>query len=202
MYALYILGTGLERFYGTTDSLLYIYSRVSLVWLFLSCYRPDHPWELPLLSSVCLELREYFSYQNREIIGTAAQRSLINVVTIAAINLVIGLCRGLITGATWVGWWAGRFLPGLLAQDMSARIHYLIPRSSMVALKAMPFVRASWFLQSFLLSPAIKFSFQYESFGSRFPLNASSPWKGCCAAAYNFLQMSFIIQRLGKPQLP
>ncbi len=95
MYALYILGPGLERQYGGSRFLaLYLLSGFAgnvISFQFSS---------VPSLGSSTaifglIGAQGIFLYQNREVFGPAAQKALMNVVIIAAINLVIGLQPGI-----------------------------------------------------------------------------------------------------------
>jgi len=115
MYALYALGPGLERHYGH--------------WRFIGLYFVSgfagnviSFWfsEAPSLGSSTaifglLGAEGVFLYQNRRIFGAMAQRALMNVVVIAAINLMIGLSPGIdnwghiggLIGGTLFAWFAG-----------------------------------------------------------------------------------------------
>jgi rhomboid protease GluP len=115
MYALFVLGTGLERFYGHKRFLaLYLLSGFSgVVASFLFSPGPSLGASTAIFG--LLGAQGVFFYQNREIIGSAARSSLANVVTIAAINLVIGLSPGIdnwghmggLVGGIIFAWFAG-----------------------------------------------------------------------------------------------
>ena len=95
MYALYALGPGLERHYGHTRFLmLYLLSgfagNVASFW-FSSAYSLGSSTAIFGL----LGAEGVFLYRHKGLFGATAQRALINVVIIAAINLVIGLSPGI-----------------------------------------------------------------------------------------------------------
>jgi rhomboid protease GluP len=115
MYALYVLGTGLERFYGRGRYLaLYLLAGFSgNVASFIFSQSPSLGASTAVFGLLGAE--GVFFYQNREIFGSMARRSLTNVVTIAAINLLIGLSPGIdnwghmggLVGGSLFAWFAG-----------------------------------------------------------------------------------------------
>ncbi len=115
MYALYVLGPGLERFYGKISFLmLYLVAGVAgNVFSFMfSTYN-----SLGASTAIfgLLAAQGVFLYQHREMFGKSAQRSLLNVIFIAVINFVIGLSPGIdnwghlggFVGGTLFAWFAG-----------------------------------------------------------------------------------------------
>lgn len=115
MYALYALGPGLERHYGHTRFLaLYLLSgfagNVISFW-FSSAYSLGSSTAIFGL----LGAEGVFLYRHKGLFGATAQRALINVVIIAAINLVIGLSPGIdnwghvggLVAGTGFAWFAG-----------------------------------------------------------------------------------------------
>lgn len=117
MYALYILGPGLERHYGGRRFLaLYLLSGFAgnVLSFLLSSY-PSLGASTAIFGLIGAEM--VFFYQNRQIFGQAARRALINIITIAVINLVIGLSPGLnidnwghiggLIGGLLFAWFAG-----------------------------------------------------------------------------------------------
>jgi len=115
MYALYVLGPGLERFYGKISYLLlYLVAGVAgNVFSFLfSTYN-----SLGASTAIfgLLAAQGVFFYQHRELFGKNAQRSLVNVVSIAVINFIIGLSPGIdnwghlggFIGGMLFAWFAG-----------------------------------------------------------------------------------------------
>jgi len=95
MYALYILGPGLERQYGSGRFLaLYLLSGYAgNVISFIFSSSPSLGSSTAIFG--LLGAQGIFLYENREVFGQAAQRALMNVVVIAGINLVIGLQPGI-----------------------------------------------------------------------------------------------------------
>ncbi len=115
MYALYVLGPGLERFYG----------RWGYLWLYLVAGVAGNVFSYifsgynSLGASTAifglLAAEGVFLYQHRDLFGQSAQRSLINVVTIALVNFIIGLSPGIdnwghlggFIGGALYAWFAG-----------------------------------------------------------------------------------------------
>jgi rhomboid protease GluP len=95
MYALYILGPGLERQYGSSRFLaLYLLSGFAgNVVSFQFSSAPSLGSSTAIFGLIGAQ--GIFLYQNREVFGPAAQKALMNVVIIAVINLVIGLQPGI-----------------------------------------------------------------------------------------------------------
>jgi rhomboid protease GluP len=115
MYALFVLGTGLERFYGHTRFLaLYLLSGFAgNVMSFIFSGAPSLGASTAIFG--LLGAQGVLLYQNREMFGPTARRSLMNVVTIALINFVIGLSPGIdnwghlggLIGGVLFAWFAG-----------------------------------------------------------------------------------------------
>ena len=95
MYALYVLGPGLERFYGKWSYLLlYLVAGVAgNVFSFIFSTYNSLGASTAIFGLLAAE--GVFLYQHRELFGQNAQRSLINVIVIALINFVIGLSPGI-----------------------------------------------------------------------------------------------------------
>lgn len=91
MYALYVIGAGLERFYGHGRFLtLYLLAGFcGNVMSFLFTTSPSLGSSTAIFGLLGAE--GVFLYQNQKMLGRMAQRSLINLVMIAVINLIIGL---------------------------------------------------------------------------------------------------------------
>jgi rhomboid protease GluP len=118
MYALFIFGPGLERHFGHVRFLaLYILSGFAgnVASLMFST--------APSLGSSTaifglLGAQGVFLYQNREMFGGSARRALNNIISIAVINLIIGLSPGIdnwghmggLVGGTLFAWFAGPLL--------------------------------------------------------------------------------------------
>jgi rhomboid protease GluP len=124
MYALYVIGPGLERYYGRSRYLvLYILAGFAgNVASFLISPQPSLGASTAIFGLLGAE--GVFLYQNRQIFGPAARRSLINVIGIAVLNLVISLSPGIdlwghvggLIGGSLFAWLAGprfRVEPGL-----------------------------------------------------------------------------------------
>jgi rhomboid protease GluP len=115
MYALYAIGPGLERYYGRSRYLLlYILAGFAgNVTSFLISPQPSLGASTAIFGLLGAE--GVFLYQNRQIFGPAARRSLTNVIMIAAVNLVIGLSPGIdnwghiggLLGGSLFAWFAG-----------------------------------------------------------------------------------------------
>jgi rhomboid protease GluP len=118
MYALYIFGPGLERYYGHGRFLaLYLVAGFAgNVFSFMFTASPSLGASTAIFG--LLGAQGVFLYRNREMLGGIAQRALINIVMIAVINLVIGLSPGIdnwghlggLIGGTLFAWYAGPVL--------------------------------------------------------------------------------------------
>jgi len=95
MYALYVLGIGLERFYGhgRFTGLYFISGFAGNVMSFLFTPAPSLGASTAIFGLIGAQ--GVFLYQNREIFGRPAQRALMNLVVIALINLIFGLSPGI-----------------------------------------------------------------------------------------------------------
>ena len=124
MYALYAIGPGLERYYGRQRYLLlYILAGFTgNVASFL--ISPQASLGASTAIFGLLGAEGVFLYQNRQLFGPAAKRSLTNVIVIAALNLAISLSPGIdlwghvggLIGGSLFAWLAGprfRVEPGL-----------------------------------------------------------------------------------------
>lgn len=95
MYALIIIGSGIERRFGHWRFLL-LYLLGSLagnVFSFLLSPNPSLGASTAIFGLLGAEM--VFFYQNRELFGSGARRALQNVIMVAAINFVIGLSPGI-----------------------------------------------------------------------------------------------------------
>ncbi len=118
MYALYNIGRGLERFYGHGRFLvLYVLGGFAgNVFSFLLTSAPSLGSSTAIFGLLGAEA--IFLYQNRHIFGRTAQRALLNILTIAGINLLIGMNPGIdnwghvggLLGGTLFAWLAGPML--------------------------------------------------------------------------------------------
>jgi rhomboid protease GluP len=95
MYALVVIGSGIERRFGHGRFLL-LYTLGSFSGNVLSFVISPNP-SLGASTAIfgLLGAEIVFFYQNRELFGAGARRALQNVITVAAINLFIGLTPGI-----------------------------------------------------------------------------------------------------------
>ncbi len=115
MYALYAIGPGLERYYGRSRYLLlYILAGFTgNVASFL--ISPQSSLGASTAIFGLLGAEGVFLYQNRQLFGPAARRSLTNVIVIAVLNLAISLSPGIdlwghvggLIGGSLFAWLAG-----------------------------------------------------------------------------------------------
>lgn len=118
MYALYIFGPGLERYFGHARFLtLYILSGFTgNVASFMFSSAPSLGSSTAIFGLLGAE--GVFLYRNREVLGGIARRALNNIILIAAINLFIGLSPGIdnwghlggLIGGTLFAWFGGPIL--------------------------------------------------------------------------------------------
>jgi rhomboid protease GluP len=95
MYALVVIGSGLERRFGHWRFLL-LYVMGSFggnVMSFLISPNPSLGASTAIFGLLGAEM--VFFYQNRELFGSGARRALQNVIMVAAVNFVIGLSPGI-----------------------------------------------------------------------------------------------------------
>lgn len=115
MYALHIFGSSLERFYGAWKLLL-IYLVSGFTGVVASFVLTESP-SLGASSAIfgLLGAQGVFAYQHREVFGRQAQRVLRNIISIALINLLLGLTPGIdnwghlggLIGGLMVSWFGG-----------------------------------------------------------------------------------------------
>jgi rhomboid protease GluP len=118
MYALFIFGPGLERHYGHGRylALLVISGFAGNVVSFIFSAAPSLGSSTAIFGLIGAQ--GVFFYKNRAIFGRMGQRALINILTIAGINLVIGLSPGIdnwghiggLIGGTLFAWFGGPVL--------------------------------------------------------------------------------------------
>ena len=140
MYALYIFGIGLERHYGHVRFLLlYVLSGFAgNVMSFLFSSAPSLGSSTAIFGLLAAEA--VFLFQNKKIFGGQAQRALMNIIIIGAVNLAIGTAPGIdnwghvggLLGGTLFAFIAGPRLvlegtyPQLRVQDMRSSASTLI----------------------------------------------------------------------------
>lgn len=95
MYALFIFGPGLERYYGHWRFiLLFILSGFAgNVFSFMFSDSPSLGSSTAIFGLLAAE--GVFLYQNQKVLGGSARRALNNLVIIAVVNLIIGLSPGI-----------------------------------------------------------------------------------------------------------
>ena len=141
MYALYVIGAGLERFYGHSRFLiLYVLAGFcGNVMSFL--LTPARSLGSSTAIFGLLGAQGVFLYQNRRIFGRMAQRSLINLLVSAGINLAIGMSPGIdnwghiggLIAGTLFAWSAG---PVLNVEGIYPDLRLVDARSSGDTLRA------------------------------------------------------------------
>ena len=95
MYALYVIGTGLELYYGHGRFLI-LYLLAGFAGNVMSfLFTPENSLGSSTAIFGLLGAQGMFMYQNRGIFGRRAQSVLFNLILIAGINLVIGLSPGI-----------------------------------------------------------------------------------------------------------
>ncbi len=118
MYALYIFGPGLERYFGRARFLaLYGLSGFAGNVASLMFSTANSLGSSTAIFGL-LGAQGVFVYQNRELLGKGARRALNNIISIAAINLLIGLSPqidnwghiGGLIGGSLFAWFAGPIL--------------------------------------------------------------------------------------------
>jgi rhomboid protease GluP len=115
MYALYVIGPFVERFYGRGRflALYFIAGFTGNVGSFLFSSANSLGASTAIFGLLAAE--GVFFYQNRGLFGKMARSSLINVIMIAAVNLIIGLSPGIdnwghlggLIGGVAFAWFAG-----------------------------------------------------------------------------------------------
>ena len=151
MYALFIFGPGLERYYGHGRfiALFFISGFAGNVASFLFSTAPSLGSSTAIFGLLGAE--GIFLYRNRELFGRSAQRALINLITIAVINLVIGMQPGIdnwghiggLIGGVLFAWFGGPVLrvdgsyPELILTDERERSAILRAGLGVFALFAM-----------------------------------------------------------------
>ena len=115
MYSLYALGPAMERYYGHARFLaLYLLAGFAgNVTSFL--FTPQNALGASTAIFGLIGAEGVFLYENRKLLGEAAQRGLRSVISVAAINLIIGLTAGFdnwghiggLVGGTVFAWLAG-----------------------------------------------------------------------------------------------
>ncbi len=95
MYALYVLGQDLERFYGRWRFLFLYFLAGFAGNVFSFIFTPAPSLGASTAIFGLIGAQGVLFYRNREVFGPLAQRALMQTVTIAVINLVIGMSPGI-----------------------------------------------------------------------------------------------------------
>ena len=95
MYALYIFGPGLERYYkhGRFLLLFFLGGFAGNVFSFVFSASPSLGSSTAIFGLLAAE--GVFLYQNQKVFGGVARRALNNIIMIAVVNLIIGLSPGI-----------------------------------------------------------------------------------------------------------
>ncbi len=95
MYALYIFGPGLERYYGHGRYILlyFLGAFAGNVLSFMFSASPSLGSSTAIFGLLAAE--GVFLYQNQKILGGVARRALNNIIMIAVVNFIIGLSPGI-----------------------------------------------------------------------------------------------------------
>ncbi len=142
MYALYALGPGLESYYGHSRFLvLYVLSGFAgNVLSFL--FSPANSLGSSTAIFGLLGAQAVFLFQNKALFGARAQRALMNVAMVAAVNLIIGLTSsgidnmghlGGLAGGVLFSWFAG---PRLSVQGLAPNYSLVDERQNLHVLWA------------------------------------------------------------------
>jgi rhomboid protease GluP len=95
MYALYIFGPGLERYYGHGRLLLLFFLGGFAGNVFSFLFSSANSLGSSTAIFGLLAAEGVFLYQNQKLFGGVARRALNNIIMIAVVNLIIGLSPGI-----------------------------------------------------------------------------------------------------------
>lgn len=95
MYALYVLGPGLERFYGHMRFLLLYLVAGFVGYVFSFIFSPANSLGASTAVFGIVAAQGVFIYRNRFLFGRQARYTLINIVGIVIVNLILGLNPGI-----------------------------------------------------------------------------------------------------------
>jgi rhomboid protease GluP len=155
MYALMIFGPGLERHYRHLRFLtLYVLAGFAgNVTSFL--FSPANSLGSSTAIFGLLGAEAVFLYRNRELLGQGARRALTNILTVAGINLVIGLSPGIdnwghiggLIGGTLFAWFGG---PVLAVEGSEPNYHLVDQRPTWQVVLAAVLVGLGFAILAFL----------------------------------------------------
>ena len=95
MYALYIFGPGLERYYGHGRFILLFFLSGFAGNVFSFTFTASNSLGSSTAIFGLLAAEGVFLYQNQKVFGGVARRALNNIIMIAVVNLIIGLSPGI-----------------------------------------------------------------------------------------------------------
>jgi rhomboid protease GluP len=102
MYALFILGPGLERYYGHMRFLL-LYLLAGFAGNVISfLFTPGLSVGASTAIFGLVAAQGVFLFRHRQLFGASARSGLMNILFIVAINLFLGLILALTIGGIWV----------------------------------------------------------------------------------------------------
>ena len=141
MYALYIFGPGLERYYkhGRFLLLFILGGFAGNVFSFVFSASPSLGSSTAIFALLAAE--GVFLYQNQKVFGGVARRALNNIIMIAIVNLIIGLSPGIDNWGHMGGLLGGAifaFLGGpiLKVEGLSPNLHIVDTRESSDVIRA------------------------------------------------------------------
>lgn len=135
MYALYIFGPGLERYYkhGRFLLLFILGGFAGNVFSFVFSASPSLGSSTAIFALLAAE--GVFLYQNQKVFGGVARRALNNIIMIAVVNLIIGLSPGIDNWGHMGGLLGGAFFaflggPILKVEGLSPNLHIVDTRET------------------------------------------------------------------------
>ncbi|MFL7890791.1 MAG: rhomboid family intramembrane serine protease [Anaerolineales bacterium] len=141
MYALYIFGPGLERYYGHWRFLLLFFlgGFAGNVFSFVFSSAPSLGSSTAIFGLLAAE--GVFLYQNQKLFGGTARRALNNLILIAVVNLIIGLSPGIdnwghmggLLGGTIFAFFGG---PVLMVEGLSPNLRIVDTRQTSDVIRA------------------------------------------------------------------
>jgi len=141
MYALYIFGPGLERYYkhGRFLLLFILGGFAGNVFSFVFSASPSLGSSTAIFALLAAE--GVFLYQNQKVFGGVARRALNNIIMIAVVNLIIGLSPGIDNWGHMGGLLGGAifaFLGGpiLKVEGLSPNLHIVDTRETSDVIRA------------------------------------------------------------------
>ena len=141
MYALYIFGPGLERYYkhGRFLLLFILGGFAGNVFSFVFSASPSLGSSTAIFALLAAE--GVFLYQNQKVFGGVARRALNNIIMIAVVNLIIGLSPGIDNWGHMGGLLGGAIFaflggPVLKVEGLSPNLHIVDTRETSDVIRA------------------------------------------------------------------